>query len=452
MPEVDVRTSHTMIQAFGYYEGAAHNGHEIRNIFIATVNLMPDKPYAEQFAQLLSTRKKMDTDKRQQIQAILVIQSFARDELEPVYPANRKKANKIGLQFAKEQYPDCQAVVYTQIDGQSELIHNHIIACNCKVTDHKAINSSAYLVLNARKKTNEVTRRFGVKLSAALSDKSDHDILYGTAADKKSKHERRLEMSGADYIWEKDIKERVAAAMNAATSEQDFYDKQLPAYGLTISHHGKSKAAVSGEYVIYVLTDKSKMPPDDPDQRKKIEVKSYKLGSDYELPHLQEILKTKQAQQQPQPEKVPEKTPLEAVPAAVIEPAKISDEPQQRISTIKSAVEAAKESTAAPVQTAPVSYYDNYAVDVTTAPWHRKRDGKIKFDDKGKIKFDDIAKEITAATEEQQLLTQAQMSFTAEVERNEHDQRRREILREIQDFEFDDTMDEDDQPRISTKI
>lgn len=475
MPEVDVRTSHTMIQAFAYYESAAHNGHEVRNVLISTVNLLPDKPYAQQFALLLRTRTKMDTDKRKQIQAILVIQSFAKDELDPDNPADWKKANKIGLQFAKEQYPDCQAVVYTQIDGQSGLIHNHIIACNCKVTDHKAIDSTAYFVLNARKKTNEVARRFGVILSAALSDKSDRDILYGTAADKKSKHERRCELKNK-YSYEKDIKERVAAAMESATSEQDYYDRQLPAHGLAVSHRGRSKAATCGEYVIYELTDKSKMPPDDLEQKKTVKIISYKLGTNYEPAHLHEILASKQEQQQPEPEKLPETmpvfsylyytgffclggtlfhqrfavggytfslayTPVQAAPDAAVEQkpaAKVSDDLNQIKPTGKSAVAAAMSQTTPPDQTAPASDYDDYADIVTTFPRRRKHDGKIN--------FDDVTKELTDE-EEQKRLTQEKESFEAEAD----NQLLNAILREIQDFEFDDPMCEDDQPECSGK-
>ena len=53
--------------------------------------------------------------------------SYSRNELDPDNPADILKADEIGQKIVNKYYPNRQAVVFTQIDGKSGLVHTHIL-------------------------------------------------------------------------------------------------------------------------------------------------------------------------------------------------------------------------------------------------------------------------------------------------------------------------------------
>ena len=61
------------------------------------------------------------------IQVLRIVQSFSTKELNPQDENDILTANLIGQEFVQKYYPDRQAVVFTQIDGKSGLVHNHVI-------------------------------------------------------------------------------------------------------------------------------------------------------------------------------------------------------------------------------------------------------------------------------------------------------------------------------------
>ncbi|NLR19671.1 relaxase/mobilization nuclease domain-containing protein, partial [Lactobacillus sp. LC28-10] len=60
-------------------------------------------------------------------QVLRITQSFALNELDPTNTRDWQRANDLGCELAEKLYPDYQTAVYTHLDGQNHILHNHII-------------------------------------------------------------------------------------------------------------------------------------------------------------------------------------------------------------------------------------------------------------------------------------------------------------------------------------
>lgn len=82
----------------------------------------------------------------QYVQAYHVIQSFARDglgALDPDDPNDWEKAHELGVQLARDVAGKTRlATVYTQIDGNSGCVHNHIVIDSIEKTTGRSFDSS----------------------------------------------------------------------------------------------------------------------------------------------------------------------------------------------------------------------------------------------------------------------------------------------------------------------
>ena len=99
--------------------------------------------------QMRDVRKKWRKDKPGAfIQAYHVIQSFAKDELDPDDPDAWMTAQKLGSALAEDRFPGRQVLVVTQRDGQTGCVHNHIVANSVDTKTGRSLNSS--VVMHAR--------------------------------------------------------------------------------------------------------------------------------------------------------------------------------------------------------------------------------------------------------------------------------------------------------------
>ena len=102
--------------------GTGHNQNEQRNVYVGYVNLLPGIDPADQMEVYWNRARK-----NHKTQVLRIVQSFSTKELNPQDENDILTANLIGQEFAQKYYPDRQAVVFTQIDGKSGLVHNHVI-------------------------------------------------------------------------------------------------------------------------------------------------------------------------------------------------------------------------------------------------------------------------------------------------------------------------------------
>ena len=256
---------------YAYGKGKGHNGSDVRNDLIANVNILPGVP-AEIQMQKYWNRARAN----HKTQVIRVVQSFSVRELNPDEPADILTANIIGQEFVQKYYPDRQAVVFTQTDGKSGLIHNHVIISDTDMTSSKGCDKQQYYQPTLAQWTNEIAGQY-----------FELDFGDTTVPDKTTQTERAKRALG-EYVWKDDLKSRITEAMNESESEDDWI-KNLPAHGVNIEVHDSKKR---GKYYTYELMDTDgfgdkKIPQN-------LKSRSYKLGTLYDAEHVQEYFSEKE--------------------------------------------------------------------------------------------------------------------------------------------------------------
>lgn len=256
---------------YAYGKGKGHNGSDFRNDLIANVNILPGVP-AEIQMQKYWNRARAN----HKTQVIRVVQSFSVRELNPDEPADILTANIIGQEFVQKYYPDRQAVVFTQTDGKSGLIHNHVIISDTDMTSSRGCDKQQYYQPTLAKWTDEIAGQY-----------FELDFGDTTVPDKTTQTERAKRALG-EYVWKDDLKSRISEAMNESESEDDWI-KNLPAHGVNIEVHDSKKR---GKYYTYELMDTDgfgdkKIPQN-------LKSRSYKLGTLYDAEHVQEYFSEKE--------------------------------------------------------------------------------------------------------------------------------------------------------------
>ena len=182
---------------YAYGKGKGHNGSDVRNDLIANVNILPGVP-AEIQMQKYWNRARAN----HKTQVIRVVQSFSVRELNPDEPADILTANIIGQEFVQRYYPDRQAVVFTQTDGKSGLIHNHVIISDTDMTSSRGCDKQQYYQPTLAKWTDEIAGQY-----------FELDFGDTTVPDKTTQTERAKRALG-EYVWKDDLKSRITEAMN----------------------------------------------------------------------------------------------------------------------------------------------------------------------------------------------------------------------------------------------
>lgn len=256
---------------YAYGKGKGHNGSDVRNDLIANVNILPGVP-AEIQMQKYWNRARAN----HKTQVIRVVQSFSVRELNPDEPADILTANIIGQEFVQKYYPDRQAVVFTQTDGKSGLIHNHVIISDTDMTSSRGCDKQQYYQPTLAKWTDEIAGQY-----------FELDFGDTTVPDKTTQTERAKRALG-EYVWKDDLKSRITEALNESESEEDWI-KNLPSHGVNIEVHDSKKR---GKYYTYELMDTDgfgdkKIPQN-------LKSRSYKLGTLYDAEHVQEYFSEKE--------------------------------------------------------------------------------------------------------------------------------------------------------------
>lgn len=257
--------------AYAYGKGKGHNDHQHRNDMIANVNILPGVPTEVQMQKYWNRARA-----NHKTQVIRVVQSFSINELNPDEPSDVLTASMIGQEFAHTYYPDRQAVVFTQTDGKSHLIHNHIIISDTDMTSSKGCDKQQYYQPTLAQWTNEIAGQY-------------FELDFGNAKtmDKTTQTERAKRALG-EYVWKDDLKSRITEAMNESESEEDWI-RNLPAHGVNIEVHDSKKR---GKYYTYELMDTDgfgdkKIPQN-------LKSRSYKIGTLYDAEHVQEYFSEKE--------------------------------------------------------------------------------------------------------------------------------------------------------------
>ena len=99
--------------------------------------------------QMRDVRKKWGKDKPGAfVQAYHVIESFAKDELDPDDPDSWMTAQKLGRALAVDRFPGRQVLIVTQRDGKTGCVHNHIVVNSVDTKTGRSLDSS--IVMHSR--------------------------------------------------------------------------------------------------------------------------------------------------------------------------------------------------------------------------------------------------------------------------------------------------------------
>lgn len=257
--------------AYAYGKGKGHNDNQHRNDMIANVNILPGVPTEIQMQKYWNRARA-----NHKTQVIRVVQSFSINELNPDETADILTANMIGQEFAQRYYPDRQAVVFTQTDGKSHLVHNHIIISDTDMTSSRGCDKQQYYQPTLAQWTNEIAGQY-----------FELDSGNAKTMDKTTQTERAKRALG-EYVWKDDLKSRITEAMNESESEEDWI-KNLPAHGVNIEVHDSRKR---GKYYTYELMDTDGLG--DKKIPQNLKSRSYKLGTLYDAEHVQEYFSEKE--------------------------------------------------------------------------------------------------------------------------------------------------------------
>lgn len=271
-----------------------HNGHDQRNSMVGYVNLLSGIDPADQMQRYWNKARK-----NHKTQVLRIVQSFSLKELNPENENDILTANLVGQKFVQKYYPNRQAVVFTQIDGKSGLVHNHLIISDTDMESAKGCTKEQYYFPKIKEWTNEIAGQYMTL-----------DFGEQQAEDKTTQTERHKREVG-EYVWKDDLKSRVKQAQEQSSSEQEWIAK-LPEFGVNIEVHDSKKR---GRYYTYELMDTSNFP-----EGKKIpanlKARSYKLGTLYDSESIMEYFQAKEPVKMDVPKKK-KTTPIRPEPAYV---------------------------------------------------------------------------------------------------------------------------------------
>ncbi len=236
-----------------------HDGDGPRNQLVGAVNLLPGVRWDRQMEKYWNLASAKHT-----IQILQLILSYSKKELHPENDDDLEKALDMALDMVKEHYPDRQALIFVQTDGKSGHVHTHILVNDVSMTDHRGCAQEQRYHPQVARWNDEITSRYT-------------QLDTGRSEPDKVPTWQRVRRDKGEYVYQDDIKSRVRAAMDGASSEADF-KRRLADAGVTYEAKASKKY---GGYYVYDM-DKAALPEGvSVPGRERLKARSYKLGADY---------------------------------------------------------------------------------------------------------------------------------------------------------------------------
>lgn len=161
-------------------------------------------------------------------QVLRITQSFALNELDPTNTRDWQRANDLGCELAEKLYPDYQTAVYTHLDGQNHILHNHIIINKVNLQTGKKLDErKGSAVERARNANDEISKEQGWKVIEPVRE-------------HQSRTEQDLTKKG-QYSYMADLRGRIDTTMQD-TSICDFktFSDVLGQSGVIVRERGQS--------------------------------------------------------------------------------------------------------------------------------------------------------------------------------------------------------------------
>lgn len=204
-------------------------------------------------------------------QVLRITQSFALNELDPTNTRDWQRANDLGCELAEKLYPDYQTAVYTHLDGQNHILHNHIIINKVNLQTGKKLDErKGSAVERARNANDEISKEQGWKVIEPVRE-------------HQSRTEQGLTKKG-QYSYMADLRGRIDTTMQD-TSICDFktFSDVLAKSGVNVS--------VRGQNVSYAFLDAN---------HKQRRARGKRLGADYDKEAILSELERRNSEQEQQ--------------------------------------------------------------------------------------------------------------------------------------------------------
>lgn len=220
------------------------------------------------------TRRAFGKDGGNRVQAYRVIQSFGLNELNPLNEDDAELANQMGRELARELYPNHEAVVVTQADGDGGKLHNHIVVNAVSFVDGRSLRGDVTQWQTVSEASDRIIERHGL-------------VPLGRegAGNRRTMGERKRDARG-EYVWKDDLKERIMLGLSDgdSISQEKFVKHMSEEHGVEVRFRGKTGVSYSFK--------------DDEDKSRIARGKS--LGSDFQFESLHAMLErnAKRAEEQ----------------------------------------------------------------------------------------------------------------------------------------------------------
>lgn len=222
----------------------------------------------EQFAVI----REIHNQTQERNQVLRITQSFALDELSPKNTRDWQRANDLGVALAEQLYPQHQTAVYTHLDGQNHVLHNHILVNKVNLETGKKLRE-------APGKTVEKART----INDQLAQQQDWRILP-PPQERFSETEQDL-VAKQEYSYMDDLRTRINDAMSEpSVSSYNALRDVLKQKGVIIQERGQNLS--------YAFLDAN---------NKQRRARGTRLGTDFEKETIFSELENRARQTQPRP-------------------------------------------------------------------------------------------------------------------------------------------------------
>lgn len=192
---------------------------------VATSGVLVDPDYAK--SQMKQTRELFQNTGS--TEAMRVIQSFSHEDLDPTNPADWQRCNDLGNELAQKIAPNHQAAIYTHIDGNGHMLHNHIIINMPNLETGKKYNHN-----NDWKRVCSIANQISREHELSVINRGQSPVERRTMAERQLKTKN-------EYVWKDDLRGRIDKIMgDTSTSSYKDFSERLAHSGIIIHDRGKS--------------------------------------------------------------------------------------------------------------------------------------------------------------------------------------------------------------------
>lgn len=197
------------------------------------------------------------------VQAYRLKQSFSDKELDPNSDEDVATCNRMGLELAKEVYPDHEVLVVTHSDGLGGKLHNHLIINAVSFETGKSLRAELTNWNYVSQKSDEILKRNGLSV---IDNKKGQD--------KKTQAEVELAERG-EYVWKEDLKERIRTTLsNDEIIDRDrFIEHMKEEHEVDVRFRGKGMS--------YAFED---------EDGKKRRIRSSRMGTNFQKENIEELI------------------------------------------------------------------------------------------------------------------------------------------------------------------